>query len=190
MNDESPRAELSVLPGTFDMMFTSTRRGARLARLLAVERLDAWGIPYDSAASGTVALLVAELAANAVRHGQIPGRDFRLGLTVEPAGRLDGVLVRIEVSDARSERRPRLVPAASCTADLYDRTRTDTGPVPVAGASACSGGRGTVTADSRDLAENGRGLLLISALSSRWGVADREVGKTVWCECVLEPGRL
>lgn len=33
-----------------------------------------------------------------------------------------------------------------------------------------------------DLDERGRGLLLIDALSSRWGVQPRPDGKTVWCE--------
>ncbi|WP_028643146.1 ATP-binding protein [Nocardioides sp. URHA0020] len=33
-----------------------------------------------------------------------------------------------------------------------------------------------------DLAERGRGLLLIEALASRWGVQPRSDGKTVWCE--------
>ena len=31
-------------------------------------------------------------------------------------------------------------------------------------------------------AEGGRGLLLVSALSDRWGVGDRELGKVVWCD--------
>ncbi|MFD7879864.1 ATP-binding protein [Streptomyces sp. NPDC059766] len=34
--------------------------------------------------------------------------------------------------------------------------------------------------DDRD--EGGRGLLLVAALSDRWGVAERELGKVVWCE--------
>jgi len=33
-----------------------------------------------------------------------------------------------------------------------------------------------------DLDERGRGLLLIDALSSRWGVQPQQDGKTVWCE--------
>ena len=32
-----------------------------------------------------------------------------------------------------------------------------------------------------DLAQGGRGLFLVAALSERWGV-DRRVGTTVWCE--------
>lgn len=45
-------------------------------------------------------LLVAELCANAVRHGQVPGRDFRLALTVDP------LTVRAEVTDTRGEHVP------------------------------------------------------------------------------------
>ncbi|MFD5590600.1 ATP-binding protein [Streptomyces griseorubiginosus] len=33
--------------------------------------------------------------------------------------------------------------------------------------------------------EGGRGLLLVSALSDKWGVRERELGKAVWCEFAL-----
>jgi anti-sigma regulatory factor (Ser/Thr protein kinase) len=81
----------------------STPRGARLARKLAVRRMGEWGYPPASDTSGTVALLVAELASNAVRHGRVPGRDFRLRLTVFGAPTRT---IRIEVSDAREDRLP------------------------------------------------------------------------------------
>lgn len=84
----------------FVQRFSATPRGARLARHLAAHRLDAWGIPYDSDASDTAALLVAELAANAVTHGRVPGRDFEVRLS------LDAYVLRIDVSDPRGERRP------------------------------------------------------------------------------------
>lgn len=48
------------------------------------------------------AQIVAELAANAATHGRVTGRDFRLTLYVV-AGTL-----RIEVSDTRGDRLPRL----------------------------------------------------------------------------------
>ncbi|MFE7395976.1 ATP-binding protein [Streptomyces sp. NPDC057557] len=47
----------------------------------------------------TMTLIAAELAANAVRHGRVPGRDFHLRLT-ETGGRT----LRIEVTDTRTER--------------------------------------------------------------------------------------
>ncbi|MFD7918652.1 ATP-binding protein [Streptomyces sp. NPDC059740] len=88
----------------FTMSFTATPRGARLARRLASHRLDAWGHPYGTRVNDTVTLVVAELAANAVRHGLVPGRDFRLRL-VRRAG-----VVRVEVADARGDRLPPAAP--------------------------------------------------------------------------------
>jgi anti-sigma regulatory factor (Ser/Thr protein kinase) len=87
----------------FTIRLSATPRGARLARRLAAERLDAWGWPYDAEASHTATLLVAELAANAVRHGRVKGRDFRLTLTLY---RADPVALRIELTDPRTDRRP------------------------------------------------------------------------------------
>jgi len=86
----------------FAMQFTSSARGARLARHLAVLRMAEWGYPPQSDTSGVVALLVAELAANAVRHGRVPGRDFHLLIALDVRTRL----IRIEVADA-SARQPR-----------------------------------------------------------------------------------
>lgn len=86
--------------------FSSTRRGARLARELALLELARWGYPVDGGDSERVAQVVAELAANAVAHGCVPGRDFELGLR-----ELNGVL-RVEVSDARAGELPRVRPGA------------------------------------------------------------------------------
>ncbi|MGP9020147.1 ATP-binding protein [Streptomyces sp. BR1] len=83
----------------FRRRLSATRRGARLARLLAVQQLHEWGVPRRGDASDTAALLVAELASNAVLHARVPGRDFELGLALQ-----EGVL-RIEVTDARGDRR-------------------------------------------------------------------------------------
>lgn len=100
--------EITLAGAEFVQRFSPTRRGARLARRLAVHQLDAWGVPYGSELSDDVAVVVAELAANAVVHGYVPGRDFELRLTAIGA---DGV--RIEVSDARGERRPELCAEAT-----------------------------------------------------------------------------
>ncbi|WP_306191259.1 ATP-binding protein [Streptomyces sp. MK5] len=94
------------------MALTSTPRGARLARLFVAHCLDAWGHPYDSDVNETLTLITAELCANAVRHGRIPGRDFHVRLTSEAAGEL-----RLEVSDTRGERRPTVVPPAAPDAE-------------------------------------------------------------------------
>jgi anti-sigma regulatory factor (Ser/Thr protein kinase) len=84
------------------MHFTSTPRGARLARRLVSHRLNEWGHPYTSPTNETVTLITAELTANAIRHGHVPGRDFHLRVTLAEA---DGVL-RVEVTDTRTERFP------------------------------------------------------------------------------------
>ncbi|MDK1345981.1 ATP-binding protein [Streptomyces sp. 378] len=81
----------------FTLQLSATRRGARLARLLTERQLDEWGASQDAAVQ-----VVAELASNAVLHGRVRGRDFRLALKL----RADRTL-RIEVTDARGDRVPR-----------------------------------------------------------------------------------
>ncbi|WP_055592402.1 ATP-binding protein [Streptomyces hirsutus] len=98
----------------FAMRFSSTPRGARLARHMCGHRLDVWGVPYGSDAHDVVTLVAAELCANAVRHGHVAGRDFHLLLTADTA---TGT-VRIEVSDTRGERLP--APPSSPSADGED----------------------------------------------------------------------
>lgn len=129
----------------FSMLFSSTPRGARLARRLAGQWLDTWGLPYGSTAHDTVTLIVAELANNAAKHGRVVGRDFRLCL-----GTVGDSTVRIDVTDTRTERLPvALTPPSDST--------------------------------------TGRGLLLVDALATRWGVRPRvgAPGKTVWAELDL-----
>ncbi|WP_432073824.1 ATP-binding protein [Streptomyces wuyuanensis] len=84
----------------FTQRFSSTPRGARLARHLALHQLHSWGVPHGTEVSETAAVLVAELAANAVTHGRVPGRDFELRLG------LDAGTLTVDVSDTRGERRP------------------------------------------------------------------------------------
>lgn len=79
--------------------FSSTQRGARLARLRAVRQFTDWtGLPHDCDTAQTVALVTAELAANAVTHGSLPGHDFLLTMALLPGA------FRIEVTDTRPER--------------------------------------------------------------------------------------
>lgn len=90
--------------------FASSPRGAQLARRFAVRCLEAWGHPPASDVSCTVALVVGELAANAVRHGRVPGHGFGLRLVLdEGAG-----LVRAEVADAAATRQPPACAPPSC----------------------------------------------------------------------------
>ncbi|MCX5196408.1 ATP-binding protein [Streptomyces sp. NBC_00249] len=100
---------------------SATPRAARLARLLTVEQLRSWGLPFHDAAQ-----VVAELAANAVTHGRVPGRDFHLALRVTDAGR-----VRVEVSDARGEALPGAPRyGLAIVAGLARDWGTSPGPVP------------------------------------------------------------
>ncbi|MYY85437.1 MULTISPECIES: ATP-binding protein [unclassified Streptomyces] len=135
------QARPAAAPRTFAQRFSSTPRGARLARRLTRYHLDGWGIAYDTELSDAAEAIVAELAANAVTHGRVPGLDFELGLTL----RAD--TLRIEVADAR--------------ADVVSHVARKSG-----------GAEG----------ESGRGLVIVAALATEWGVAGRKVGKTVWAE--------
>ncbi|MGW1377804.1 ATP-binding protein [Streptomyces sp. NPDC002446] len=79
----------------FKVQLSATRRGARLARLLASEQLRVWGLPFERPAQ-----VVAELAANAASHGRVRGRDFRIVLS------FDADTLRVELVDARPDRIP------------------------------------------------------------------------------------
>ncbi|WP_327234070.1 ATP-binding protein [Streptomyces sp. NBC_01317] len=107
-----PAHELHAPGQEFDMRFTSTPRGARLARRLVSHRLHEWGHPYNTTTNDTVTLIAAELAANAVRHGHVPGRDFRLRLSIDADADAGSTAIRIEVTDTRTERIPALASPA------------------------------------------------------------------------------
>lgn len=88
-------------------------------------------VPYG--VTETATQLVAELAANAATHGRVAGRSFRLALSARP-----GVL-RVEVTDTRSEKLPRAQPAwpegdsgrgLILVGALADRWGVERGPVP------------------------------------------------------------
>jgi anti-sigma regulatory factor (Ser/Thr protein kinase) len=89
-------AQPPVTVRVFTQRLSSTPRGARLARRLTLNQLHSWGIPYGTDVSDAVGAIVAELAANAVTHGRVPGRDFALRLSLYPDR------VRVEVADTRS----------------------------------------------------------------------------------------
>lgn len=93
VNPEITQASTTVRQ--FSVQLSATRRGARLARLLATEQLRSWGLPFETAAQ-----VVAELASNAALHGRVPGRDFRLALAATAR------TLRIEVTDTRGDRLP------------------------------------------------------------------------------------
>ncbi|MGA5326022.1 ATP-binding protein [Streptomyces griseoincarnatus] len=97
-------AEPSATVRNFSVLLSATPRSARLARLLTDAHLRDWG--YDPEAARHV---VAELAANAVTHGRVPGRDFRLAFYVV------GHTLRIEVTDTRGDRLPQHQPPSPDT---------------------------------------------------------------------------
>ncbi|QIQ06880.1 ATP-binding protein [Streptomyces liangshanensis] len=135
--------ENSNLTHQFSVQLSSTRRGARLARLLGTEQIRSWGLPHEAAAQ-----VIAELASNAATHGRSPGRDFRIVLTLPSPTTL-----RIEVTDTRPDR----LPTTPRNAALDE--------------------------------EWGRGLVLVNALSTRWGaITGPPPCKTVWAELDLTPG--
>ncbi|MFI6344623.1 ATP-binding protein [Streptomyces sp. NPDC050560] len=90
-----PRREPSGPAREFTVQLSSTRRGARLGRLLATEQLRSWGLLFDAAVQ-----VVAELTANAALHGRVSDRDFRLRMVAWDR------LLRVEVTDTRGDRLP------------------------------------------------------------------------------------
>ncbi|MET7298162.1 ATP-binding protein [Embleya sp. NPDC005575] len=95
-----PLTQVSATAHVFTQRFAATGSGARRARRLATHQLAVWGIPYGSRVSDSVALIVGELAANAVLHGCVPDTEFALRLVYD---RATGV-VRVEVADAHPGR--------------------------------------------------------------------------------------
>ncbi|MFE7235519.1 ATP-binding protein [Streptomyces sp. NPDC057596] len=98
MNVTTPHT--STVARTFAQRLSSTRRGARLARLLAAAELRAWQM--SPSVVERAEQIVAELSANAALHGRVQGRDFRLALRLD----LVAGLLRIEVTDARGDQLP------------------------------------------------------------------------------------
>ncbi|WP_326684073.1 ATP-binding protein [Streptomyces microflavus] len=88
--------------GSLSRQFPSTPQGAQEARHAVVRQLGQWGFGPMADVSCAVALVVAELAANAVRHGSLPGTEFAVRVDHEGAASR----FRIEVSDARLGRTP------------------------------------------------------------------------------------
>ncbi|MFG3403988.1 ATP-binding protein [Streptomyces sp. NPDC048142] len=77
--------------------YTPTAHSVVLSRHRAARLVLQWGHP---ALAGDAALLVSELATNALLHGAIRGRLFRVHLTLTASA------LRIAVSDPRGEHLP------------------------------------------------------------------------------------
>ncbi len=106
MNQETVTApgEPIVVTGHFRTLFPTTAHGAHTARRAAERWLAAQQerseTRTDDDSEATASLLVAELTANAARHGRVRGRNARLALTLTSA------TLRIEVTDARGDHLP------------------------------------------------------------------------------------
>ncbi|WP_261719695.1 ATP-binding protein [Streptomyces sp. FZ201] len=94
--------QTTVRSRTFSQLFSATRRGARLARLLGVGQLCSWDVHPTLTERAEV--VIAELPSNAVLHGHVRGRCFRLTLVLDPASKV----LRVEVSDARGDLYPQI----------------------------------------------------------------------------------
>ncbi|MCX4684358.1 ATP-binding protein [Kitasatospora purpeofusca] len=98
-------------PRRHTIVLAATAKGACLCRGIVRRQLTDWGVdssfgePFHSAL-----LIVAELAANAITHGRVPGRGFELHISLTTTVRR-GATLRIEVSDCRGDRLPVLPPA-------------------------------------------------------------------------------
>ncbi|BCL31770.1 ATP-binding protein [Streptomyces aurantiacus] len=161
---QAPHTQPPTPARTFAQRFSATRRGARLARLLTAHQLTEWGHPHGTEAHDTVLLVVAELTANSALHGRVPSRDFALCLAYDEAHDDE----RDDGRDAGHGHNHGHTPA------LIRIEVTDTHPALPA--------RRKPAPDE----DQGRGLLLVDALATRWGVRDRVgPGKTVWAECAL-----
>ncbi|THA76552.1 ATP-binding protein [Streptomyces sp. A0642] len=90
--------------------YTPTARSVTLCRRRAARLVAEWGHPESA---GEAALLVSELATNALMHGCMRGRLFRVRLVLTTA------TLRIEVGDPRGERLPGLREAGAD--DCYGR---------------------------------------------------------------------
>ncbi len=127
------------LPDGAEMVrhFAPTVRGPGLARRFVVEVMRDWGLPQ---LADDVALVVGELATNAVVHG-------RSAFTVAVSRTVGSV--RVVVGDC-SAASPRKRPVSS------------------------------------DRSEGGRGLLLVDAVTQRWGHDRVGSGKLVWADLAVE----
>ncbi|KOV73816.1 hypothetical protein ADL00_03625 [Streptomyces sp. AS58] len=97
------------VPDASTEQFPSSPRGAQRARRHAVRWLEERGWAPASDVSCAAALVVGELAANAVQHGRVAGREFGLRLVLDRAAGL----LRVEVADAASARQlPTAAPAS------------------------------------------------------------------------------
>lgn len=120
--------------------------------------LSVWQVPVDTEVA---VLLASELVTNAITHGQPAngGRPAAADPAVRPAGS-EQILVSIRCH--RGELR----------VEVHDRSAEMPAPPPQ---------------NARAESETGRGLMLVSALASKWGYYRTPVGKAVFFTLILHP---
>ncbi|MEU3560890.1 ATP-binding protein [Kitasatospora sp. NPDC006786] len=95
---DNPRSRTATL--------IASPKGAAICRRLARRQLMDWELDSTHTEPFHCALLiVAELAANAITHGRLPGRGFEVHLSLTTSVRR-GATLRIEISDPRGDRLP------------------------------------------------------------------------------------
>ncbi|WSY36445.1 ATP-binding protein [Streptomyces sp. NBC_00887] len=163
--------------------------GVPQARHRVQEAMREWGEPDDRVEAA--ALVVTELVANAVQHTS--GRRVRCRLLRSPGG------VRICVWNRGRAR----VPAPTRPMDAKSASHGSHGPTPRRPELSRSpgdgphgpGGRadadhgdlagavdGPDITDIDSLAEDGRGLMLVDALATRWGTRTSLSSRLVWAD--------
>ncbi|MFF4244442.1 ATP-binding protein [Streptomyces sp. NPDC001822] len=168
-------------------------RGVPEARHRVQKTMRNWGEPDDRIE--TAALVVTELVTNAVQH--TAGRRVRCRLLRSPGG------VRICVWNRRRRhiaalphpRNPARISHATRAPVprrpephrvAGDRPRPVVGPVEGPGPVAFTGPDGTGGPDGgfelASVAEDGRGLMLVDALATRWGTRSSLSGRLVWAD--------
>jgi anti-sigma regulatory factor (Ser/Thr protein kinase) len=76
------------------LTYTPNPRSVSLARRRSARLVGEWGHP---GIAGDVGLVVSEMTSNALLHGSVQGRLFRVHLTLTKSA------LRVEVTDARGE---------------------------------------------------------------------------------------
>jgi anti-sigma regulatory factor (Ser/Thr protein kinase) len=144
------------------------RPAVRSARLRARELAKEWGL---TEVADSLESAVSELVANAVVHGRA-ARGSRVSVTY----RLEDRGLRVEVRDWATGM-PKLgrAPAPDPAPDWVPAWVPDPEPAP-------DPASGPISAWDDVEAESGRGLRMVAALTDRWGVVPRVIGKSVWFE--------
>ncbi|MFE5242431.1 MULTISPECIES: ATP-binding protein [unclassified Streptomyces] len=161
------------------------------ARHRVQQAMRSWGEPDDRVE--TAALVVTELVANAVEH--TTGRRIRCRLLRTP-GRVRICVWNRRLRHGQPLPRPRdpAVPHTRHAAARPERHRAagdgshgpgahdgTEGPGPVA-ATVPEGMDGHEGFSLTSVAEDGRGLMLVDALASRWGTRTSMSGRLVWAD--------